>query len=57
MEREEILFKTNKGTSVKLAWQKKEYRAYVLKSWGRWEPLGYGAALTENLIEYLKKNV
>jgi hypothetical protein len=57
MEREEISFKTDKGTSVKLAWQKKEYRAYVLKSWGKWEPLGYGAALTENLIEYLKKNV
>lgn len=56
MEHKEIFFETEKGTGVKLAWQKKEYRAYILK-WGKWEPLGYGAALTERLIEFLKKNV
>lgn len=49
-----IDFVTEKGTRVRLKWEKNEYRAYRAKG-GGYEPMMLGSIKHKSLMEYIRK--
>lgn len=50
----DVKFKLNDGTSVKLVWEKPEYKAYMLRK-GEWLYMKLGGTNSENLKEYISR--
>ena len=49
---DEVKFKLSDGVSVKLVWEKPEYKAYMLRK-GEWLYMKLGGTNSENLKQYI----
>lgn len=49
---DDVKFKLSDGASVKLIWEKPEYKAYILRK-GEWVYMRLGGTNSENLKQYI----
>lgn len=53
-EHHDIQFKTQQGKTVKLVWQKAEYRAFLYNArYNEWQDLKLGATIPDALQKYI----
>ena len=53
-QRDDIFFKTNKGTYIKLSFVKSEYKAFKQSGQG-WVQMNLGGCREEALMQYIKE--